>query len=495
MKLQNILQKIKTANEVVDLIDGLEIEDIAIDSRLVKENSIFFALSGTLTNGAKYIPTAIKNGAVAVVSNDFSFCSEDELKKIVKIKSHDVFKILVEVLRIFYAPLPANIYAITGTNGKTTVAEFSRQIAQLLGKKSASIGTLGVISEDVSPSILQKSILTTPDIVSIYKNLAILKQNSVDDIFIEASSIGIQQQRIAGLDITVGAFTNFTQDHLDYHQSMAEYFKCKMLLFKRVLPEGSSVVLNSDIAEYSDILEICQEKNHKIITYGFKATDFRIIKIETKKFHQEIIFEFRNKTHAISWDIVGEYQAFNILCALATVLSKQEISDDKLDILLKNFSKIQPAAGRMQKVATLENKAQIFIDFAHSSDALENVLSLARNLTDGRVVVLFGCGGNRDAKKRPIMGKIACQLADLVIVTDDNPRLENPAEIRKEVLLGCDISKTIEIANRKDAINQAISMLKAKDVLILSGKGHEKYQVIGDERFEFDEEKIVKESI
>lgn len=493
MNLGKILQQCKTINEVIGNSD-LEICDIEIDSRLVKKNSIFFALPGKSKNGSEFILTAIKNGAAVIVSDDFSICDEFDLKKIVKIKSSDPFELLVEFLKIFYSPLPANIYAVTGTNGKTTVAEFGRQILQFLGKKSTSIGTLGVIS-NVDQSVLQKSILTTPDIVSFYKNLAVLKQNAVDDVFIEASSIGLEQKRIAGLEILVGAFTNFTQDHLDYHKSMAEYFECKMLLFKNVLKDGSNVVLNTDIPEFAEILKICQQKNHKIFTYGFENSDFKICEIKTKDLQQEIIFEFRNKKHVIKFDIAGEFQAYNILCVLAAVMSKHEMSNEKLEILLKQISQIESVSGRMQKVTTLENKAQIFIDFAHTADALDKVLHLARKLTDSRVLVLFGCGGNRDAKKRPIMGKIACKLADLIIITDDNPRLEDASMIRKEVLSGCDLKKTIEIANRKEAIKQAIAMLQTEDILILAGKGHEKYQVIGDEKFEFDEEEIVKNAI
>ena len=493
MNLEKILQQCKTIKEVIGNSD-LEICDIEIDSRLVKKNSIFFALPGKSKNGSEFILAAIKNGAAAIVSDDFSICDEVDLKKIVKIKSSDPFELLVEFLKIFYSPLPANIYAVTGTNGKTTVAEFGRQILQFLGKKSASIGTLGVIS-NVDQSVLQKSILTTPDIVSFYKNLAVLKQNAVDDVFIEASSIGLEQKRIAGLEISVGAFTNFTQDHLDYHKSMAEYFECKMLLFKNVLKDGSNVVLNADIPEFAEILKICQQKNHKIFTYGFENSDFKICEIKTKDLQQEIIFEFKNKKHVIKFDIAGEFQVYNILCVLAAVLSKHEMLNEKLEILLKQISQIEPVSGRMQKVTTLENKAQIFIDFAHTADALDNVLHLARKLTDSRVLVLFGCGGNRDAKKRPIMGKIACKLADLIIITDDNPRLEDASMIRREVLSGCDLKKTIEIANRKEAIKQAIAMLQTEDILILAGKGHEKYQVIGDEKFEFDEEKIVKNAI
>ena len=493
MKLKAIISQIKTSFKLVgkpDSIDQIIIDDIAIDSRLVKKNSIFFALPGKSKDGAEFIKDAVKNGAAVVVA---AKC--DQELEIPFIQSDDAFSLLVEVLKIFYAPLPANIYAVTGTNGKTSVAEFIRQILQFLGKDAASIGTLGVITETQNPLSLQNSTLTTADIVCLYKNLHSLKKAQVDDVAIEVSSIGLEQQRIAGLNISVGAFTNFTQDHLDYHQSMEEYFRCKMLLFDRVLENGATAVLNADIAEYEKIKEICEKKNQRIFSYGHKSNYFKLLDVKINGENQEFSFEFCKKIYSGKLKITGEFQVFNILCALASVMALHSLSQTDLEKLLQHFSEIKPAAGRMQKVATLANDAQVFIDFAHSPDALENVLHLARKLTKERVVLLFGCGGNRDAKKRPIMGKIACELADLVIVTDDNPRLEDAATIRKQILFACATSKIIEIADRKVAIAKAISMLEPQDILILAGKGHEKYQIIGDQKFDFDEEKIVKNAI
>jgi UDP-N-acetylmuramoyl-L-alanyl-D-glutamate--2,6-diaminopimelate ligase len=491
VKLIEILSQVKTKYEIaanLSDIGQIEISDIAIDSRLVKKNSIFFALPGKEVDGAQFIDSALKNGAALVVTKEAK-------PGIAAIQCDDVFKFLTEALNAFYQPLPANIYAITGTNGKTSTAEFTRQILEFSDKKSASIGTLGVMCDEAIKPDLQNSSLTTPDIVSLYKNLSILKKHGVDDVAIEVSSIGLEQGRIAGLKIAVGAFTNFTQDHLDYHKSMAEYFRCKALLFDSVLENGSVAVLNSDIAEFLALKKICEKKNHKIIEYGFKANDLKLLQIQQKNLGQEVSFEFRGKKYSFELEVSGDFQAFNALCALGNVLGKKEFSENELEKLLKNFSKLNPAPGRMQRAGVLKNKAQVFIDFAHSPDALENVLKLARKLTNQRVVVLFGCGGNRDAKKRPIMGKIASELADLVIVTDDNPRLEQAKNIRAEILQNCDKSKTLEIPGRADAIQKAVSLLKDYDILILAGKGHEKYQIIGAEKFEFDEEKIVKDAI
>jgi UDP-N-acetylmuramoyl-L-alanyl-D-glutamate--2,6-diaminopimelate ligase len=485
MNLAHLLSQINSNFKIAQNQQSLEqitITDIVIDSRLVKKNSVFFALNGHSQNGENFIADAIKNGAVVVVSS-----SPNPSQNAIFIQSDDVFSLLVAFLKIFYFPLPANIYAITGTNGKTSTAEFTRQILEFLGKKSASIGTLGITC-DHAISGLSDSALTTPDIVSLYKNLQILKKNGIDDVAIEVSSIGLEQGRVAGLPIKVGAFTNFTQDHLDYHQSMEKYLAAKMILFSRVLENDGLAVLNSDIPEFSKIKKICEEREIKIIAFGFKSSDLKICAIEQSEIGQRVFFEFRQKKYQFDLAASGEFQSFNALCALGIILVKNPLDEN----LLQKFHLLHPAMGRMQPVATLPNKARIFIDFAHSPDALKNILQLARKITKSRVLVLFGCGGNRDAKKRPLMGKIASDLADLVIISDDNPRQETAEAIRAEILAACDGKKTIEIPGRKEAIEKAIHLLEAGDILILAGKGHEKYQIIGDKKFEFDEEKIVE---
>lgn len=497
MKLSKILSAVKSEFQIssgLGAVDQIEIEDIAIDSRLVKKNSVFFALQGKATDGSKFIEDAVKNGAAAVVGCQLPV-DGFHLKSVAQITSFDAFQLLVEFLKIFYAPLPANIYAITGTNGKTSTAEFSRQILQFLGKKSASVGTLGVRCDAVSSDLLHDSSLTTPDIVSLYKNLQILKKNGVDDVSIEVSSIGLDQGRVAGLEIEVGAFTNFTQDHLDYHQSMENYFACKMLLFACVLQPQGFAVINSDIEQFQKIKEVCDERKISIIDYGFKARQLRLERIEQNALGQKVFFNFGEKKYHFELSTSGDFQAFNALCALGNVLTKNSLSEAQLKNLLEKFSALNPAPGRMQRVVALPNNAQVFIDFAHSPDALANVLKLARGLTKSRVIVLFGCGGNRDPKKRSIMGRLACELANLVIVTDDNPRKEAPEAIRQEILAACDMKKTLEISDRKTAIEKALTLVEAGDILILAGKGHEKYQIIGEKKFEFDEEKIVKNAV
>ncbi len=497
MKLAQILSLLKAKYTLCNVtnIDLINIESIETDSRLVKKNSVFFALSGKENDGSKFIDDALKSGASLVVCSNLSQFTAQNFPAII---TENPFELLVEFLQIFYSPLPANIYAITGTNGKTSVAEFTRQILQFLGKKSASIGTLGVVCDREIEDYLQISSLTTPDLVSLYKNLCALKKFNIDDVAIEVSSIGLEQKRVAGLDIKIGAFTNFTQDHLDYHGSMSEYFRCKMILFEKILPPKSAAIFNADIPQAEEIRKICQRNNHQILDYGFLAQDLKLQKIEQLEFGQKVFFEFRQKEYEFELFVGGDFQAMNALCALGNVLSKNNLNEDELRKLLKNFPQLQPALGRMQRAAILPNKAQIFIDFAHTPDALVNVLQLGRKISQlqkSNLIVLFGCGGDRDPKKRPIMGKIACDLADIVIVTDDNPRTERAELIRAEILAACNLQKVIEISGRKEAIKRAISRLKPNDILILAGKGHEKYQIIGTQKIHFDELEIVREAI
>ncbi|MBM3580133.1 MAG: UDP-N-acetylmuramoyl-L-alanyl-D-glutamate--2,6-diaminopimelate ligase [Alphaproteobacteria bacterium] len=473
MKLSQILSQIKTDYHLPDGLnpEQIEVEDVALDSRLVKKNSVFFALQGKERDGTDFIPEAIKNGASLIISNN---CRP----------------LLLEFLRLLYTPLPSNIYAVTGTNGKTSTAEFTRQILELLGKKSASIGTLGVICEASIQAQLQNSSLTTPDIVSLYKNLHILKKNGVDDVAIEVSSIGLEQGRSAGLTFASAGFTNFTQDHLDYHKSMEEYFHCKTMIFD----QAKSGVLNRDIPEFEKLKEICTEKNIPVTEYGQRnhpggrggQTPFLMSPVKS-------MVEFKL---GLGGDLTpfaeGEFQIYNLLCALGSVMSVHHPSESDLENLTRKFDQLRAASGRMQLAGTTPNKAKIYIDFAHTPDALTNVLRLARKLTKTRVLVLFGCGGNRDTTKRPLMGKIACELADLVIITDDNPRQEKPEAIRAEILSACDPTRTLEIPGRMEAIQKAVSLLRPDDILILAGKGHEKYQIIGEEKLPFDEEMIVK---
>ena len=479
----------------------LEISSIEIDSRLVKKGSIFFAIQGKNLDGAKFIDSAFNNGAVAVICNaNYDLSLLENAKNPAIIRVENVYQSLTEALQKFYSNLPKNILAITGTNGKTSVAYFINQMQELLGKKSALIGTIGVKTSNLEiQSKFTKSNLTTPDIVSLYQNLAILKENAIDDVAIEASSIGLEQQRLAGLNIGLGAFTNFTQDHLDYHQTMSAYFDCKMRLFREVLSKNAIAVLNADIYEFANIKEIALGSGLRVFSYSLKN---KSINYENNNTHSALSSNEAENINFINHNPLFKkfsseisFQDANILSAFLAVIAYYQPTQKQIELLIGNFNQLKPAEGRMQKVATLKNGSQIFIDYAHTPDALINVLTAAKQMPNRNVYLLFGCGGDRDQSKRPKMGKVASDLADFVIVSDDNPRTENAAEIRKQILASCNLLKTIPIANRKNAIFQAVAMLRDDEILIIAGKGHEKYQIIGDQKFEFDEEKIVKEAI
>ena len=504
MLLTHLLPLHFSGNLNLENFANIEVSNIEIDSRLAKAGSIFFALKGYNVDGINFIDSAFEKGAsVAFCADEANLSSVKNLQNKPIIKVKNVYQTLIEALQNFYPNLPENILAITGTNGKTSVAHFIFQMQEIIGKKAASIGTIGIKTSDKS---IQKKLtefeLTTPDIVSLYKNLAILKQHGVNDIAIETSSIGLEQNRLAGLKIGLGAFTNFSQDHLDHHQTMEKYFDCKMLLFKQILPANSIAVLNANIAEFEQIKAIALKANLKVFAYQItnqstnNSTNSILCCYANQSDAEKSWLEFINGQNEFkNFALETHFQNANILCAFLAVVAYYQPNYKQIELLIANLSKLHPAAGRMELVTTLKNNAKIFIDYAHTPDAIKNVLDAGKQMKHNNLHILFGCGGDRDKGKRPQMGKIASDLADFIIVSDDNPRTEDAEQIRKEILSACNLSKTTEIANRKNAIHQAISMLQDNDILIIAGKGHEKYQIIGREKFEFDENKIAQNFI
>lgn len=496
MKLSQLLEQVSVNHQIVQGESNIDLEfnDIAQDSRGAKSDSIFFALKGAAFDAVKFIPQVIEFGVKIIFVHD-GYDQDYSTHDLVIIKSNQIGDLLAQCLKIFYSDLPKNIYAVTGTNGKTSVADFARQSFELLGIKSASIGTLGVIANSIDQSKISKSALTTPDIVTLYKNLTLLKKHQINHVIIEVSSIALDQGRVNGIEFAASIFTNLTQDHLDYHGSMDSYFDSKMLLFKQFTAKDSPAIINSDIDQFPKIQEICNKSDLNISDFGFKADAFKIISINQIDHGQEVVFSYLQDEYKFQINLYGEFNVYNILSVIALIISTKNLDKPKITEFLSTLLKINSANGRVEKVATLKNSAQIFIDFAHTPDALEKVLKLSRHFTKNRLIILFGCGGDRDAGKRPQMGKIANDLADVIIVTDDNPRSEDPTQIRQEIIAVCDSSKAVEKSDRKNAIKYAISILESGDVLILAGKGHEKYQITKDGSIDFDEEQIVKEII
>ena len=491
----------------MDDINQVEISAIEQDSRMVKDKSAFFCLIEDEKKATLYINQALQNGASVVVANfdkiSYNFQESIIINKnpIIFINAVKPFNLLVSFLKSLYSPLPKNIYAITGTNGKTSTAEFIRQIFEIVAIKSASIGTLGVKTnnQDLDNKFINSS-LTTPDIVSLYKNLAILKKNQIDDVAIEVSSIGLEQQRIAGIPLAIGLFTNFTQDHLDYHQSMEAYFSSKMMLFTEYLTDNGIAILNSDIPEFVDIARICKQNHIKIVEFGLKAQEgidnVRIDKNILVNQKQNISFLINGKEYNAIIDIIGDFQVMNLAGAISAINGCHHFNQEKLQEIFDKLSYLCGVSGRMQRVVKFADNCCVFIDYAHTPDALYKSLDLIKSIKNkGKIIVLFGCGGDRDKTKRPIMGRIASEMADIAIITDDNPRLENADSIRKDIAKGVENKNFIEISNREEAIKKAIKMMNSNDILLIAGKGHEKYQIIGSEKLLFDEEKIILTAI
>ena len=486
MLLSKLIEKFKNELEIFNFKD-IEFNSIQSDSRLVKNNDIFFALNGRARKGLDFVDKAIENGAKVIVCNKNENYKNDNL---VVIKTNDALKLLGKCLNIFYPNKPKHIIGITGTSGKTSVAEFTRQAIQKLGIDSASIGTLGVNFEN---SHMKEDTLTMRELVDLHEKLNYLKKvKNIDYVAMELTSQGMDQGRSEGVNIEIGVFNNITPEHLDYHKTMEEYFNKKMILFKDILKDGSPVVLNADVPEFDKIKDICNKKHHKILSYGFKG-DLKIKKITPTLKGQSVDFEYLGKNYTLNTPFIGKFQVMNLLATLC-ILIQLDIEKD-INKLIKILENIKNAEGRMEYVVSKKNGASIYIDYAHKPDALRQVLETMREHIshdkEARIVVLFGCGGDRDKTKRPVMGKIANDLADVVFITDDNPRTEDAKIIRDEIMVGC--PNAFNIGDRKIAIEKAIDFLQPKDILILAGKGHEKYTIIGKEILPFDEFEIVRE--
>lgn len=466
MQLAKILSGVLTLN---DYPPEPEINSIELNSAKVIPGSLFIAVSGKKADGRRYIPDALARGAIAVVYEGEERPAAESNAVFVRLGG-DMRQNTALIASNFYPRQPKYISAVTGTNGKTSIADFTRQIMTALGYNSASIGTIGLIS-DVAENV---ETLTTPDSITLHKMLSMLADKGVDYVAMEASSIGIEQYRMDGIAIKVAGFTNFTEDHLDYHLTMENYLKAKELLFSRVMAADGTAVLNADIPEYAELAEICRARGIKIVSYGRNGQNLRLLSRDIHPAGQTLKVQIMGRPYCLELPLIGEFQAMNVLCALGMVIALHGFDQKILDYV----PQIKGAPGRLDLAGKLANGAAVYVDYAHTPDALENVLQTARCHTDGRLWVVFGCGGDRDSLKRPIMGEIADRLADEIVVTDDNPRSENPEAIRAQILAKCPRARNI--GDRIAAIDFAVSELQKGDILILAGKGHETGQKIGD---------------
>lgn len=484
MKFSELLNKLNISAS--QNREDFEINNLSLDSRNIENNDIFFALKGTESNGELYITKAIENGAKAVFVSE-NFTSENQIKNLTKVS--DVKNIMHRAAEVFYTNLPENLIAVTGTNGKTSVVNFISQILSHLGQKSISVGTLGFLKNGDFDGKYLETNLTSPDVLTLYKSLNSLKKQGYNFAAIEASSHGLHQNRFGNLKFDISCFTNFSQDHLDYHKTMDEYFEAKALLFKSSSKTNSIAILNSDIIEYQRLKTICGYNNLQILDYGKEAQNLKIKDYKLNNNGIEIDISFEGKNYNIKTQIFGDFQVYNICCAIFVVKS---LGFKILEIIdaVKNIKSVR---GRMEIVPIKNKNASAVIDYAHTPDALENAILACKKHTENRIITIFGCGGDRDKAKRPLMGEITTINSDEVIVTDDNPRTENAANIRAEILAKCPNAK--EIADRKEAIIYGLKNLNEGDVLLIAGKGHEDYQIIGDEKHHFSDIEIVREYI
>ena len=448
--------------------------NFSINSKKVKKNDIFFAMEGSKQSGNLYSSEALSKGAYKVVT---SKNTKNKNYLIVK----NVNKFLAEACSAKYKEKPKNIIAVTGTNGKSSVANFYFQILKNLKINSAAIGTLGIFYKNK----VKRTNLTTPDIITIHKELNFLKKNKIDNVCLEASSHGLHQNRLDGINFTAGIFTNFTQDHLDYHKNLKKYLQAKLSLFSSLLKKNSFAVLDTDIPEFSIINKICKKRKIKILSFGSRGNTIKLISHYYFGKKQIIKINFLNKIYNIKLDLIGDFQIKNVLAAiLASYLSVKNP-----DQIINTLSKIKSATGRMQYVGN-KKKSAVVVDYAHTPDALKKSLQTLAKQFNKKVDVVFGCGGDRDKGKRYKMGDIADQFASKIYLTNDNPRSENPISIIKQIKKGCSRSKII--LDRKVAIKSAINNLNTDSILLIAGKGHENYQIINNQKKYFSDQKVSK---
>ncbi|MDE2447004.1 MAG: UDP-N-acetylmuramoyl-L-alanyl-D-glutamate--2,6-diaminopimelate ligase [Alphaproteobacteria bacterium] len=456
------------------------VSGITSDSRQVKPGFVFVALAGTKVDGRAFIAQAIVSGASAIVAEQGSTAEGASL-----VTTDNPRRLLALMASRFYDRQPDTIVAVTGTNGKTSVSVFVRQIWAAMGFRAASLGTIGVIGPDGAEYLTH----TTPDPVQLAQLVAKLRDDHVQHLAIEASSHGLIQNRLDGLRLTAGAFTNLTRDHLDYHHTLEAYFDAKMRLFEALLPKGAPAVINMDSGEGEAALKRVRAAGLLPFTVGEKGIDLKLISSCSNGMGEELVVETRVGRFNVSLPLVGGFQVSNALVAAGLVIA----SGGETHLVLHALESLKGASGRLELVGTSKTGASIFVDYAHTPDALENALQALRPYVKEQLVLVFGCGGDRDKGKRPLMGAIASKLADRVVVTDDNPRSENPAQIRSEIMVAA--AGAVEIGDRAKAIASAVSSLNAGDVLLVAGKGHEEGQKVGSISLPFKDHDAVKAAI
>ncbi|MFL6830653.1 MAG: UDP-N-acetylmuramoyl-L-alanyl-D-glutamate--2,6-diaminopimelate ligase, partial [Sphingomicrobium sp.] len=420
----------------------------------------------------------VASGAVAVVARP-----EAKVEQVPHLADPAPRRLFAELAAKFYAPYPETMVAVTGTNGKTSTVEMTRQIWRMSGHRSASIGTLGVTTSDDQVS----TGLTTPDIVTFLNNMAGLKRLGISHVAYEASSHGLDQHRAEGLPLAAAAFTNFSRDHLDYHETMEAYFEAKMRLFDELLPPGRAAVVWTDDPRSGEVIGRARRRGHELLTVGRNGETIRLVEQSPTALGQALLLEHGGKSYRLALPLIGAYQAANVLTAAGLVLA----TGGDWEATFSAMQRVAPVRGRLERAVISRGGVPVYIDYAHTPDALEAAIAALRPHVEGQLITVFGAGGDRDQGKRPEMGRVAVALSDVVIVTDDNPRSEDPALIRSAIMAAA--PGATEVPGRREAIAEAIRIASEGDIVLVAGKGHETGQIIGDKVLPFDDALVARE--
>lgn len=456
----------------------------ALDHRKVAPGTIFGAFQGARVNGEDYIEAAIAAGAIAIVARP-----EARVEGVLHVADANPRRAFAALAARYFAPFPATTVAITGTNGKTSTAELTRQLWQAAGHRAASIGTLGVTTgyDSVSPRDGTGG-LTTPDVVTFLATMAGLAREGISHAAFEASSHGLDQYRTEGLPVTAAAFTNLSRDHLDYHGTMEAYFIAKTRLLTEVVDDGGSAVIWADDGDWSArMTDVARGRGLTLLTVGEAGDALKLLSRTPTSLGQDLVMQAGGQTHKIALPLIGAYQTANALVAAGLVIA----CGGDIKQTLSNLGRVSGVRGRLERAVITRSGAAVYVDYAQTPDAIIAACAALRPHVTGRLIIVFGAGGDRDAGKRPLMGEAAAAHADVVVVTDDNPRSENPAAIRASILSATPGGQ--EIADRRRAIAAAITMALAGDIVLIAGKGHEQGQTVGDRVLPFDDVTVARE--
>ncbi len=464
--------------ELAGIASDSEVTGFALDHRKVARGNVFGAFRGSRFDGEDFIAEAVRRGASAVVARP-----EAAVEGVPHLAAEEPRKLFADLAARYFAPYPETIVAVTGTNGKTSTVELTRQLWRMAGHRSASIGTLGVTTADDQVT----TGLTTPDIVTFLSNMAGMKRMGISHVAYEASSHGLDQYRGEGVPVRAAAFTNFSRDHLDYHPDMDAYFAAKMRLFDEVVADDGTAVVWTGDAKSAEVIGHAERRGLKLVTVGPGADTIELVSRQSTPLGQQLALRYEGKEHKLALPLIGAYQMNNVLTAGGLVLA----TGGDWATTLSGMGRVSPVRGRLERAVISKAGAPVYVDYAHTPDAIEAAIEALRPHVEGRLITVLGAGGDRDEGKRPEMGAVAARLSDAVIVTDDNPRSEDPAAIRKAVLAGA--PGAVEIGDRRQAIAEAIAMAKDGDIVLVAGKGHEQGQIIGDQVLPFDDVTVARE--